>query len=215
MEYRKVYFRIRSSYQFDSGWPNERDAAGFQAESRGLFQSVGWELHPGGNGISDTVTKGPQHLYLHPMNFSGIIQMAGLPEPHEVLKRANSFHCYGTDTYERYWELTDEDYRTHLESRRDEIVKAVLERYRTKRKNLYRTGPVALNIAREFSVHRLCDKEGKRDFANRFVGELIERLIQEGRLITAETKNGLGIRTATDAELNVPLCPTVDRTLHP
>ena len=37
--------------------------------------------------------------------------------------------------------------------------------------------------------------------ANRYVGELVERLIQEGRLVTAETRNGLGIRTATGAEL--------------
>ena len=36
----------------------------------------------------------------------------------------------------------------------------------------------------------------------------MERLIQEGRLVTAETRNGLGIRTAAGAELRqreVPL----------
>ena len=75
MEYRKVYFRIRSRYQFDSGWPAETDAAKFHEESRSLFQSVGWDLQPGGDSTSDTVTKGWQELYLHPMNFSGIIEM--------------------------------------------------------------------------------------------------------------------------------------------
>ena len=44
MEYRKVYFRIRSRYQFDSGWPAETDAAKFHEESRSLFQSAGWDL---------------------------------------------------------------------------------------------------------------------------------------------------------------------------
>ena len=39
MEYRKVYFRIRSRYQFDSGWPAETDAAKFHEESRSLFHS--------------------------------------------------------------------------------------------------------------------------------------------------------------------------------
>lgn len=48
MEYRKVYFRIRSRYQFDSGWPAETDAAKFHEESRSLFQSAGWDLQPGG-----------------------------------------------------------------------------------------------------------------------------------------------------------------------
>lgn len=48
VEYRKVYFRIRSRYQFDSGWPAETDAAKFHEESRSLFQSAGWDLQPGG-----------------------------------------------------------------------------------------------------------------------------------------------------------------------
>ena len=63
MEYRKVYFRIRSRYQFDFGWPAETDAAKFHEESRSLFQSAGWDLQPGGDSISDTVTKGWQELY--------------------------------------------------------------------------------------------------------------------------------------------------------
>lgn len=79
MEYRNVYFRIRSRYQYDSGWPDESDATEFREESRRLFQSADWDLHPGGDGISDTVTKGQQDLYLHPMNFSGIISLNGSP----------------------------------------------------------------------------------------------------------------------------------------
>lgn len=63
MEYRKVYFRICSRYQFDSGWPAETDAAKFHEESRSLFQSAGWDLQPGGDSTSDTVTKGWQELY--------------------------------------------------------------------------------------------------------------------------------------------------------
>lgn len=102
MEYRKVYFRIRSRYQFDSGWPAETDAAKFHEESRSLFQSVGWDLQPGGDSTSDTVTKGWQELYLHPMNFSGIIEMDEIPAIQELLKDAKSFCCYGFDCYERY-----------------------------------------------------------------------------------------------------------------
>jgi len=55
VEYRKVYFRIR--------WPAETDAAKFHEESRSLFQSAGWDLQPGGDSTSDTVTKGWQELY--------------------------------------------------------------------------------------------------------------------------------------------------------
>lgn len=112
---------------------------------------------------------------------------------------------YGFDCYERYWDITDEEYLAQLETKREEITHEILERCRTKRKNLYITGPVALNVAQKFSVHRLCDKEGKHNLANRFVGELMEQLVQDGLLVTTKTRNGPGVRTATDAEISSPL----------
>ena len=210
MEYKKVYFRIRSRYQFNSGWTCERDAAGFREESRHLFQNAGWQLHPGRSSISDTVTKGLQELYLHPMNFSGVIQLDEIFGIQEFLKKADSFHCYSVDCYERYWELTDEEYRTQLERQREEIIRTILERCRTKRKNLYITGSFVMNVAQKFSVHRLCDKGGRKNLANRFVEELVEQLIREGRLVTAKNPNGPGIRTATDAELRALLQPAFE-----
>ena len=58
MEYREVYFRIRSAYQYDSGWPDKGAERAFREESRRLFQSAGWELHPAreDSGSSDTAT---------------------------------------------------------------------------------------------------------------------------------------------------------------
>lgn len=205
MEYRNVYFRIHSRYQFDFRWPTESDAAEFQEETRRLFQSAGWDLRPGRNGVCDTVTKGQQDLYLHPMHFSGVIEMGEIPAIQELLKDAKSFHCYRYDYHERYWELTDEEYLAQLESKREEITQTILEQCRTKRKNLYITDPVALNVAQKFSIRRLCDKRGWNDLADRFVKELMEQLVQDGLLVTAETKNGPGIRTATDAEISSPM----------
>lgn len=203
MEYQSTYFRIRSRYQFDSGWPDEGAERAFREESRALFQSAGWELHPAraDSGSSDTVTKGQQDLYLHPMNFSGVIRTDEIPRLQALLAGAQTFQCQGVDCYERYWDLTDAAYLERLEAQREEIIEAILERYQTKRKNLYVTGPAERSIVKQFSVHRLCDKDGKNNLANRYVGELVEQLIQEGQLVTAETKNGRGIRTATGAEL--------------
>ena len=199
MEYQSTYFRIRSRYQFDSGWPDEGAERAFREESRALFQSAGWELHPAraDSGSSDTVTKGQQELYLHPMNFSGVIQTDEIPRLQALLEGAHTFQCQGVDSYERYWDFTDAAYLERLEAQREEIIEAILERYQTKRK----TGPAERSIVKQFSVHRLCDKDGKNNLANRYVGELVEQLIQEGQLVTAETRNGRGIRTAVGTEL--------------
>ena len=117
MEYREVYFRIRSSYQYDSGWPDQSTECAFREESRALFQSAGWELHPAraDSGSSDTVTKGQQDLYLHPMNFSGVIQTDEIPRLQALLEGAHTFQCQGVDCYERYWDFTDAAYLERLE----------------------------------------------------------------------------------------------------
>ena len=73
MSYRMVYFRIRTD-GYASGWESESAKALFREESRRLFQELGWELHAGSNGSSDTVTKDRQDLYLHPDSFSGVME---------------------------------------------------------------------------------------------------------------------------------------------
>ena len=79
MAYRKVYFRIQTyAYGYDSGWSSEADEAAFDNECCGLFQQLGWTLHPGSNGGCDTVTKDRQDLYLHPFKFSGVMDEASM-----------------------------------------------------------------------------------------------------------------------------------------
>ena len=204
MEYRKVWFRIDSKYRHDTGWPEQGAEDAFLVESRALFQGAGWELHPGrpGSGACDTVTKGQQELYLHPMNFSGVIQTDEIPSIQALLKPAAAFHCRGVDCYEEYLELSDEEYLALLGSRRDEIEAEILKHYQTRRRNLYVTGPGAESIARLFSVRRVNDKDGKHDLAGPFVENLIGQMLREVRLVAAETRYGAGIRAATSEELN-------------
>lgn len=203
MAYRETYFRIRSGYIFDQGWLTDQDELEFKKEARRLFQEAGWTLHAEKwhSGHSDTVTKDQQELYLHPMNFSGVVLEEEIPQLEALLSQAKTFHCYAVDRYAEYLDLNDEEYWALLESRREEIETAVMDLYRTKRKNLFITGVTGLDIAEKYSVKRVCDKNGRKNKAYLFVTGLIEQLIKEGRLVTADTKRGQGIRTATKEEL--------------
>ena len=202
MSYRKVYFRIQThTYGYGSGWSSEVDKAAFDSECRSLFQQLGWTLHPGFNGCCDTVTKDRQDLYLHPFNFSGVMDEANIQPLQEQLSKGRTFQCYTVDCYEEYADLSDEEYRAALEARRDEITNFILEQCRTKRTNLYITVPVALHFAEHFAICRLCDRERHNAVGNRFMSELIDQLLQEGQLVSAETAHGVGIRTATAREL--------------
>ena len=202
MAYRKVYFRIQTyAYGYGSGWSSEADKAAFDSECRDLFQQLGWTLHPGSNGVCDTVTKDRQDLYLHPFNFSGVMDEANIQPLQEQLSKGKTFRCYAVDCYEEYADLSDEEYRAALEAKREEITAFILEQCRTKRTNLYITAPVALHFAEHFEICRLCDRERHNAVGNRFMTELIDQLLQEGRLVSAETTHGAGIRTATAREL--------------
>ena len=203
MAYRKVYFRIQTyAYGYDSGWSSEADKAAFDSECRDLFQQLGWTLHPGSNGVCDTVTKDRQDLYLHPFNFSGVMDEANIQPLQEQLSKGKTFRCYAVDCYEAYADLSDEEYRAALEAKREEITAFILEQCRTKRTNLYITAPVALHFAEHFEICRLCDREQHNAVGKRFMSELIDQLLKEGRLVSAETTHGAGIRTATARELN-------------
>lgn len=201
MGYRQVYFRIKSGYEAYGGWADDHAAEQFRDETRSLFGEAGWTLHPGGNGVCDTVTKEKQELYLHPMNFSGIIQEESVPELEALMCGAQSFQCYATDRYEEYLDMSDDEYLELLESKREEIVSRLLEVCKTKRRNLFKTGTVAGSIADYFSVHRLCDKQNMNGLGNRFVSEVMEQLVAESRLVIAHTRQGEGVRTATAQEL--------------
>lgn len=206
MSYRKVYFRIQTyaygcGYGCDSGWASEADEAAFDSKCRSLFQQLGWTLHTGSNGVCDTVTKDRQDLYLHPTSFSGVMDEANIQPLQEQLSKGKTFRCCAVDCYEEYADLSDEEYGAALEAKREEIIAFILEQCRTKRTNLYITDPVALHFAEHFEIRRLCDRDRHNAVGNRFMAELIDRLLQEGRLVSAETTHGVGIRTATAREL--------------
>ena len=164
---------------------------------------MGWTPTLGHNGCCDTVTRGQQDLYLHPDSFSGVMEEDSIQPLQEQLAavRTRPFHCYAVDRYEEHMDMSDEEYRNMLESRRDEIAAFILEQYRTKRTNLYITDSVAEYAAECFEIRRLCDRNRQNRAGKQFSSELVAQLLQEGRLVAAETNNGLGIRTATAKEL--------------
>ena len=156
------------------------------------------------SGHCDTVRNGKDALYLHPTVLSGVMQEDHIPELQQLLSSAATFRVLGIDLHMECFELTDEESRQRLEEQTERIDNTILEACRTKRRNLFRTGPVAARIGRQFAIRRLTDLERSGPYiAEGYVGERIEQLIVDGRLITAQTRYGQGLRTATEAELEM------------
>ena len=156
------------------------------------------------SGHCDTVRNGKDALYLHPTVLSGVMQEDHIPELQQLLSSAATFRVLGIDLHMECFELTDEESRQRLEEQTERIDNTILEACRTKRRNLFRTGPVAARIGQQFAIRRLTDWERSGPYiAEGYVGERIEQLIADGRLITAQTRYGQGLRTATEAELEM------------
>lgn len=204
MTYREIGISIRSAYS--QGWPDDASRLAFRTETRKLFRDAGWQVEetPLDSGYCDTVRNGKDALYLHPDLFSGVMQEDHIPELQRLLSGANTFRVLGTDLRRECFELTDEEYRQRLEEQTERIDNAILEACKTKRKNLFRTGAIAERIGQQFAIRRLPDWERSGPYiAEGYVGERIEQLIADGRLIIAKTRYGQGLRTATEAELRM------------
>ena len=204
MTYREIGISIRSAYT--QGWPDDASRLAFRTETRKLFRDAGWQVEetPLDSGHCDTVRNGKDALYLHPDLFSGVIQEDHIPKLQQLLSNAATFRVLGTDLHMECFDLTDEEYRQRLEEQTEQIDNAILEACRAKRRNLFHTGPVAARIGRQFAIRRLTDWERSGPYiAKGYVGERIEQLVADGRLIAEQTRYGQGLRTATEAELKM------------
>ena len=206
MPYQEMYFYLDSDYKHGRGYSSPEAKEAFCSEINRLFTEAGWEIRTGsGSGACDSAVKGKQDLYLHPMMVSGVMLKDEVGAVEQILRNGTTFRLREIRGFDEYQDMEDDDYRVWLESKHDEIEAAILEKYRTKRKNLYVTGYTASSIAKPFEIKRIQSAHKSGDIAELYVGQLVQELIERGKLVTAETRHGTGIRTATVAELAQPI----------
>lgn len=198
-KYIKTYFYIDSAYNYDTGFPNDATENAFKQETQEMFKRLGWEVKVSRkhSGVCDTVAKGKQSLYLHPTEFVGIICPDEIPAIEDVIRQATTIRLRETRCFNEYKDMSDNEYAAYLDGRRDDMISAILSTYSTKRRNLYITGDCTKAIARKFAILRVSAQSQEEDMECDRVNQLVEELIADGRLVTAETRYGRGIRTAT------------------
>ena len=196
MSYKQTYFKIIcGEYRLD-GWRSAAGAAAFTAETLRLFTDAGWTaVKDGGGGACNRVRKGKQELYLHPLQFVGVVREEEVQEIEAMLSWAKTFCFWGTNTQYEYLELSDEEYLAWLDAQRSQIEAALLECYESKRKGVYISADQGTHIVWQFTLHRFSDKWDSREMAKRFIVDLIKQMIGDGRLEAARTIHGLGLRT--------------------
>lgn len=205
-EYCAVHFRVESKY-YDSmhqcwkdnpTWHEDSPARNrFDKQAKEVLErfeiqegtGVKWEGFP------------MEHLYIHPQDVSGTVAKNKVRKIAEALDAMDDVSICWVDVYEDISPMSEEAYLAHLESKRNEIVEKLLETYKTKRRNLYIV-PNTLDLPEhrviaQYHIPRRCARRSKDDeTGHKFIDEIFKELVEAGKIISAETRKGLGYRTA-------------------
>jgi hypothetical protein len=192
--YKNVYFRIESHYM-----RSDENRPAFYEEIQNLFMEAGWEIKERySSGSCPDAIKGKNRLYIHPQSASGPVEEELITVVEGLLSKGTTFKHYHTDVYETLYDLTDEEYMARLEQKKEQIEADLLKALRTKRKNLLITGTwdVFSGLSGKHRIPRLSAYGKSWDIEFRFTQELFQKLLDNHKIVTANTKHGIGYRAA-------------------
>lgn len=210
--YKRVYFRINTPSYYKSsygvGFENQEESNNFDRVAINIFLKDKWKIkEKRNNGSCTTIVKDKQELYLHPQSFSGIVLEQNIPNIEQLLKKENDmfkFEC--TDIYDDIFDISDEEYINILESKKQEIENCIINIFKTKRKNLYILSTyTSLNkVLNKYRIKRLDSYIGvysDSDIDIKWIKNIFDNLVKQNKIVSAETKNGIGYRAKTKREV--------------
>ena len=192
MLYKNVYFYIESGYKWGSGMSEESYKV-FLEEIKNILEKDGWEIkEPYGY-------KGKNNLFIHPMEISCDIQEDMIENMETLLTNGKSFKLRYVKVFASLEDLSDNEYITWLESKKEEIEKDLLNGFCTKRKNLFisMNWKVIENVKEKYHKARLGKHIGRSssDIEWKYVNDLFLKMVEGGKFDMAETRGGTGYRT--------------------
>lgn len=196
--YAKVYFRI-DTIGFDcmnGSFSEEADAQLFHEEASDIISSFGIVESSG-------FKQDNEYLYAHPQNISGIVAKNKIRDIAEAIDNSRSMTIRWVDVYEEYTDMTDEEYRKILDSKRNDIAAYIVENCFTKRTNQYRyMREVAIRAQERFKTNRINAIEdiNRPRYTYRYMVEVINSLVDNGYLMRFDDDDEAYIRSLNKTE---------------
>ena len=198
-EYYKVSYWIDTpSYDHRNGnlgFDSESERAAFYANCRRIFEAGGWHVEDG------YARNGKSELHLHPQMFLGIVHTDLIDTVPGLIEHAALFRPRGNEIHilNPIYDITREQQREYLASRRTEIENDLLETFRTVRCNLYRVpNDLWFDIhsprGRKYGLPVFDDDDVNHEAAN-YISEVFSALVADGRIVQKEIRGNPGYRT--------------------
>jgi len=211
-KYLKIYFDIdcpayyhpERGYNYSLGFDTEADNEAFSREIREKFTAHGWTV----NGEYGEPSKGKSTLFIHPQQVGGIIAENLKSEVLEILQSGKTFSMRKdrngnpfVNVSEEKFDITVEDQQIHLAGQVMEIETAIIEAFRTRRRNLWWDGEGGKldRITAKFAITAV--DNSVMGAAYRAIKGMFNELIHRGDILQSQSSNGSPLyRTRTNAE---------------
>lgn len=192
--YKNVHIRIQT-FAYESGqlgFDTDEASHVFTDEVTNIFSALGFEIVPARfSSACPDVVRGMEKLYCHPQDLSGYLAEESISEIEAALVNAKTFKHRFTDTYETVYNYTEDEFSEALESQRENIKTAILERFKTKRRNLY-ISHYALDDVQsglKFFDRNIHAVKPLEKMNREFIVAVFDELVESQQIVFAE-KNG-------------------------
>lgn len=206
-EYAKVFFRINcptfdcASASFNSAFARED----FYTEARAVLRS--FDIDEGTGYIMRGEKYRMEHLYIHPQNISGVVAKNKIVAIAEAINQCKWAFCRSVDVYEDVSSVSNEQFAEQLNEKRAQIENDIVFAFTTKRKNLYygeyAASGILERIAAKYHVCRRQCESGVDYIAKAVCADVLTRLVEQGKIVTADVKDGTGYRTVKKGESKI------------
>jgi hypothetical protein len=137
--YVKCYFRIEAGYKWGKGM-DDNLLKEFNKELADIFKPLGFKIkEPEYSNRSIEVWRGAENLYCHPMDLVGEIKKENIKAIETTIKKAKTFSFRCVDTYDEMFNYTTDEFILELAKNKEAIENNILEIFKTKRSNLYKS----------------------------------------------------------------------------
>ena len=187
----------------DTYFRNERtvtNSEDFFREVAGILAGCGFEIEK--SKVSrgcPTAKRGAESLYCHPHHLSGYVLAETVEEVRAALEGAKNFTLGRVDQNHKALNYTEEEYAQELAAMKESLAEKILQRFTTKRRNLYLYRYELDKVDSGLPHFRtgVIGATGLEQMERRVIEDLFASMVEDGRIVAAAKGNATIYRTAS------------------
>lgn len=185
-EYVNVGFNIDTQSYDGISFKNEADRELWHTEVDDLIESFDFL-----NDCGFLASRGNkrEYLYPHPQQISGVILKNNVGKVAEAISKMKTSSIRWVDLHRTVYDISDDEYKTYLLSRKDDILKEIFRLCKTNRTNQYRNACFVCDyVFNKFKIERL---GGDGLVNSSYIVGMVNMMIDDGFIVVGKKDDDL------------------------